>query len=451
MKQYLIKNILSIAIPIFLYILLSNFIHTQKDLILASLLITTIIFWSTAIIPGYQTSLLFLFTSLIFSLSDKQIIFSGFSSSAFWLVFAGMLIATAIKNVNLSDRFSSLFNRLNKPSYLKILISINIFSILFSFVMPSSVGRVVLLVPISIIVAKSFGFKPNDKGYMGIILTFIVSTAIPAFTILPANVPNMILSGLTHEIYGVELLYSHYLLTNFLILGLIKDIFIVLLIYIFFKDTPKHSLLKHKKKPFCKDEKIVIFVISVMLLFWTTDFIHGIPASIIAIAGVIFLANPTINIIKSKDINNLNFASLLFVAAIISLGNIVSNNIFVKDILSTLINLFEPSKYELLNYITITSSMALSGMFLTQPTVPAIFTPLASQLSSLSGFDLNEIFMMEVAAFSTIILPFQAPPIIIGLALANIKQTKILKILLILTIISILFLYPLQYYWMKFI
>ena len=116
-----------------------------------------------------------------------------------------------------------------------------------------------------------------------------------------------------------------------------------------------------------------------------------------------------------------------------------------------LINLFEPSKYELLNYITITSSMALSGMFLTQPTVPAIFTPLASQLSSFSGFDLNEIFMMEVAAFSTIILPFQAPPIIIGLALANIKQTKILKILLILTIISILFLYPLQYYWMKFI
>ena len=251
----IIKTILFIAIPLIVYLFFLNFISVQKDLFLVTLLITTITFWATNIIPGYQTSLIFLFTALSFSLSSKEIIFSGFSSSAFWLVFAGMLIATAIKNVNLSDRFSLLFNKLKTPSYLKILISINIFSILFSFIMPSSVGRVVLLVPIAHIVAKNFGFKQGDKGYIGIMLTFIVSTAIPAFTILPANVPNMILSGLTHEIYGIELLYSHYLIANFFILGLIKDFFIVALIYLFYKDKPKHSSLKKEKKPFSKDEK----------------------------------------------------------------------------------------------------------------------------------------------------------------------------------------------------
>ena len=50
-------------------------------MILVTLLITVIIFWATSIIPDYQTSLIFLFTSLIFSLSSKDIIFSGFSSS----------------------------------------------------------------------------------------------------------------------------------------------------------------------------------------------------------------------------------------------------------------------------------------------------------------------------------------------------------------------------------
>ena len=57
--------------------------------------------------------------------------------------------------------------------------------------------------------------------------------------------------------------------------------------------------------------------------------------------------------------------------------------------------------------------------------------------------------MMEVAAFSTVFIPFQAPPLFIGLALANIKQIKLIKILLILAFISIVFLYPLQYYWMN--
>jgi len=39
--------------------------------------------------------------------------------------------------------------------------------------MPSSLGRVILLIPVAIIVAKNFGFKENDKGYTGIMLAFI--------------------------------------------------------------------------------------------------------------------------------------------------------------------------------------------------------------------------------------------------------------------------------------
>ncbi|MFY4754501.1 hypothetical protein ACOTV2_12160, partial [Aliarcobacter butzleri] len=77
----------------------------------------------------------------------------------------------------------------------------------------------ILLIPITIIVAKNFGFKETDKGYIEIMLTFILTTVIPAFAILPSNDPNMILAGLTNEIYGIELLYSYYLLGNFFILG----------------------------------------------------------------------------------------------------------------------------------------------------------------------------------------------------------------------------------------
>ena len=149
----MIKNILFFLIPLIIYLTLSNFIIDEKNVILVTLLITVIIFWATSLIPDYQTSLIFLFTSLIFSLSSKDIIFSGFSSSAFWLVFAGMLIASAIKNVKLSERFSAFFTNIKNPSYLSILIYINIFSLLFSFIMPSSLGRIVLLLPIAVIIA----------------------------------------------------------------------------------------------------------------------------------------------------------------------------------------------------------------------------------------------------------------------------------------------------------
>lgn len=447
----MIKNILFFIIPILIYFIASNFIIDTKNLILISLLTTTIIFWATSIIPNYQTSLIFLFTCLIFSLSSKDIIFSGFSSSAFWLVFAGMLIASAIKNVNLSERFSTLFSSIKNPNYLNILIFINIFSLLFSFVMPSSLGRTVLLIPIAMIVAKNFGFKEKDKGYTGIMLAFIFSTVIPAFTILPANVPNMILSGLTYEIYGFELLYSHYLVANFFVLGFIKNLILVALLYFMYNDTPKYTFYKSEKNLLTKDEKIVIYTTFTMILFWATDFIHGISASVIAIVGVLFLANPTINIIKTKDVNSINFASLLLVAAIISFGNIVATNDYIKEILTSIINLYKPTEYEVLNQILISSFMSFTGIFITQPSIPAIFTPMAEHISSISSFSLNEVIMMEVSAFSTLFLPYQSPPIIIGLALANIKQTQAIKFLLILAVITIIFLFPLQYYWMQFV
>jgi len=447
----MIKNIAFICIPLFLYFILNSFIDETKDLILITLILSTIAYWATNIIPLYFSSLIFLFTCLVFALSPKEIVFSGFSSSAFWLVFSGMLIATAIKNVNLNNRFSNFFSIIKDISYLKLLIYISIFSVAFSFLMPSSVVRVVLLVPLAITIAKALGFEENDKGYIGILLTFILCTSIPAFTVLPANVPNMILGGLTKEIYDFELLFSHYLLSNFFVLGFLKNIIIVTLIYLFFKDKIKHNKLEKENSSFSKNEKIVMITLSIMLLFWLTDFIHKISPSVIAMIGVLFLAYPSINIIKSKDINSINFSSLIFVAAIISLGSIVANNEFIKESLLSIINLYTPSEHELFDYIKITTLMSLSGAIITQPTIPAIFTPMAEHLSSISSFSLNEIFMMQVAAFSNVYFPFQAPPLAVGLALSGMKQKYMLKVVLVLAIISIVFLYPLEFYWMKFI
>ena len=221
-KIELIKNISFFIIPIFLYITLMPYVNSQKDLIFITLLFTTIIFFAFEIVPQYFASLIFLFTSFFFSLAPKELIFSGFSSSAFWLVFSGILLATAIKNTNLTDKLLNLFLKTKNPNFFVLLFNLSILGFLFSFLMPSGVTRVALLIPIGIAITKIYNFEEKSNGYIAILLTLILSTTIPAFSILPANVPNIILSGLTHQIYNYEILYSHYLLTNFLVLGIVK-------------------------------------------------------------------------------------------------------------------------------------------------------------------------------------------------------------------------------------
>lgn len=443
-------TILFFSIPTLIYFALYNFIEDDKDLLLISLLITTVIYWASNLIPDYYTSLIFIFVSLSFSLTPKELIFSGFSSPAFWLVFSGMLIANAINKVKLSEQMISFFSKIKNPSYFNLLIIISIFSLSFAFIMPSGVGRVVLLIPISIIVAKNFGFEKKDKGYTGIILCFILCTTIPGFSILPANAPNMIMIGLISEIYNINLLYSHYLFSNFLMLGILKNIFIVLLLYYFFKDTTKiKDNSKEKNIEKTKEQKIVITTLIIMIGFWLTDFIHGINPSIIAMIGILFLSFPKIGIINTKDINTLNFSSLIFLAGVISFGSVTANSDFIKESLTLILNNFNIFETRFLNFFVITSFMSFSGLFLTQATIPAIYTPIATELSILSGFNINEIFMMQVTAFSTVFLPYQMAPLIIGVKLAELKQRDMIKIILSLAIITIFIILPLQYLWIN--
>ena len=53
------------------------------------------------------------------------------------------------------------------------------------------------------------------------------------------------------------------------------------------------------------------------------------------------------------------------------------------------------------------------NMASTAPSVPAIVGPLADQLSTMSGFPLRTVLMTQVIAYSTVILPYQVPPLIV--------------------------------------
>lgn len=430
---------------------LSFIMPLDKGMILLILFASTIIFWATSLLPDYQVSLIFMFSAWGLNLSSKEIVFSGFSSTAFWLVFCGMLLGVSVKKVQLLKLVQNWFMGFKQPSYLMILVSIALFALGFSFVMPSGVGRIVLCVPLVIVVAKNFGFSQKDKGYTGILLTFILGTSLPAFSILPANVPNMILSGLTHQLYDYELLYAEYLWATFLVLGLLKLCMIVGLTYFFYKDTPSYVKLEKQTIHWGADEKRVMVVVCVLLCFWMTDFVHGVSPAVIAMIGILFLAFPSVGILTAKDFNGLNVAALLFVVGLIGLSNVASNNEYIKEMLFTLMNGLPWGTQRFSNYMLLSVFLMICGVFLTQPSIPAIFTPLSQKLSDLSGFELFDIFVIEAVGFSTVLFPFQMPPLLIGLTLANIAQKKMIKILVLLCLLTVGVLFPLEFLWLTYV
>ena len=186
----------------------------------AALMVVTIGFWATGIIPEHITALLFFLLAMLFSIAPPDVVFAGFSSTAVWLVFGGLVIGVAITATGLGKRVANRVALQLEGEYPRIIWGLMLVGIFFSFVMPSAMGRVVLLTPIAIAIADHFGFQKGTNGRTGVLLATIFGSYIPAFAILPANVPNMVLIGMAETQYGISPLYGEYFLLHFPVLGL---------------------------------------------------------------------------------------------------------------------------------------------------------------------------------------------------------------------------------------
>lgn len=417
------------------------------------LALLTLLFWASALIPEHLTALLFFLLAMLFSLAGPEVIFAGFGSAAIWLIFGGLIIGIAISSTGLGIRIARYAAVWLHGSYLKIISGLVLAGLLFSFLMPSAMGRVVLLTPIALSLADHFGFKKGAKGRTGVLLAVILGTYIPAFGILPANVPNMVLVGMAETQYNLSILYGSYLLLHFPLLSFIKAVLIIILILFFFPDQPieRPEQQKEDAAEFSRNELILSLVLAGMLGLWITDFLHHVSPAWIALGGALILLMPGVDIVGKKAFNQkMNWGAIIFVAGILGLGNLINHTGLGPMLASGITDLLPLGEQRnFINYMSISLASALTGMLITLPAVPAVLTPLSDNLAQVTGLPIQTLLMMQVAGFSTIMLPYQAPPIIVGMQLSGEKLWNAAKICLALALITVFVLLPLNFFWWK--
>jgi di/tricarboxylate transporter len=390
---------------------------------------------------------------MLFSISTADIVFSGFQSTAVWLIFGGLILGIAINSTGLGKRIGARATLYLHGSYLKIISGLVVAGILFSFLMPSAMGRVVLLTPIGIAIANHFGFSEGTNGRTGILLAIIFGTYFPAFAILPANVPNMVMVGMAETQYRISPLYGSYLLLHFPVLGLLKAALIIGIIVYCYPDQPMENGFKESQQygKLSREEKKLSITILLLLALWMTDFIHHISPAWVTLAGALFLLLPKFGIISSQQFNQkINWGSLIFVAGILGLGGVINHSGLGKALAGELLSLLPLGQQnEFVNYLSISLASTLTGVATTLPGVPAVFTPLSDSISQATALPIKTVLMMQVVGFSTTIFPYQAPPIIIGMQLSGEKFSSAIKLCLILATLTLIFLLPVNYIWWR--
>ena len=318
-----------------------------------------------------------------------------------------------------------------------------------AFFIPSAMGRVMMLLPIVLTLAEQLGFAAGSRGRSGLVLAATAGTLMPAFAVLPANVPNMGLIGAAESIYKITFTYGEYLALNYPVMGLLGLLAMPVLITALFRETPKRVEDIGTSGAWTRDERVLMLIVGLALALWSTDFLHRIsPAWVAMGAGLLCLA-PRIGVMPASVITNkINFGPWFFVAGIIGLGAVATHAGLGAVIAERLMGgLALTPGAGFANYASIVGLGVGVGLVTTLPASPGILTPLAGTIAETAGWPLKSVLLAQVPAWMAFPLPYQAPPMVVAIALGGVSLAQALRFLGAYFLIGLLVLLPLQYYW----
>ncbi len=425
---------------------------SPSEAAVAGLALAAIGLWATGAMPEALTALLFFLFCMLFKAAPAKVVFSGFTSQAFWLLFAGVVFGSAIKATGLGDRAAHAIGRAMGRSFAQALFGVILLGVGLAFLMPSSLGRVVLLVPLLTALASHLGYETGGKGWNGLVLGGIMSTFLSAFSILPSNIPNMVLAGSAEAMLGIVLGYSDYFVSTFPVLGLAKLAILYAVLWGLYRGQEPTKLEEPPPGPMSAPERRLALLLALAIGLWMTDTLHHISSAWVGLAVAILCLTPKTGILPPKSLAATNFEPLFYVAGVIGLGAVIDHagvGRLVGNVLIDVLPLEAGGGF--LNFMSLAALASGVGMATTLPGVPAVLTPFAPTLAEATGLPIAAVLMTQVAGYSTLILPYQAPPVMTGLQLAQARYWDFARLCLIMAALTAVLLWPLDYLWLNLI
>ncbi len=417
------------------------------------LVFIAVAFWATEVLPPHVTSFLFFLLAVVLHVAEPSVVFSGFHAGAVWLIFGGIVLGIAVQRTGLGIRMAEAVLQRTGHSYRRVLLGVALAAFGLAFVMPSAMSRVVLLVPIVAALADRMGYEVGSSGRDGMILAAAFSTVMSPMGLLPATVPNVVMSGLIESIYGVTLRYGEFFLLNMPVAGFLSFLSIVALVILMFRSDAPRPLAPESHTAMSKDERRLTVLLILTLALWATDTLHGIAPAWVAFGAAVICLLPIAGLVPPKALSeSVNYAPWFFTAGIIGLGAVVADSGLAKTLGSLFIDVsgLSPDS-DAYNFGAILGMGSLMSLAANPAGAAAVLTPLAPDIAAATGWPLKTAMLSQVTSFMVILLPYQVAPVLTAMLLGQVNFGRTVRMCLAYTAIYVIVITPLNFLWWRWL
>lgn len=415
-----------------------------------------IVCWMTQVLDHGIAGILGCFLFWASGVTRFDTAFSGFADSTPWFLFGAVCFGLMGSKSGLARRLAYMVMRMVGYSYARILLGLIITNFLLTAVVPSGIARVVIMAAIAIGLIEAFGLGKGSNIARGMFVVLVYQTTI-FDKMLIAGASSITARGAIEKFGGVQVLWSQWFLA-YVPCDIIVMLFawwLALWLY-----PPEVDELPGTQRfleqqldamgGWSSLEIKTALLMTVAIVLWVTDFVHHIPPPMVGLGIGLAAIMPGIGVLDTKDVKSINFLPIFFVAAAVSLSNVLTQTKALDVVTGALFTWMTPhiTGGWTSTMVLYWSAFAYHIVIGNEIAMLATSIPILMQFAKSHGLDPLTLGMIWTFGAGPKIFIYESAVLVVGYSYGYFSNKDMLKVgamLSVVTAIILLLLVPL--YW----
>ncbi len=412
----------------------------------------TVVWWIFNVIPPAYSTLMMLLGYILLGLAAPEAVFQIWTLPLMWLIIASFLIAAAVTKSGLAERVAIFFIIRYASSYRSLIVLTYVLGFVLSFLIPHPFPRALLLMSLMRVIIQKSGMNAVDAASVGLSV-FVATTATSTILLTGDSTLNIATVGFSGLSLG-WLDWPKYMAVP----GILASLLMMSLHLTLFRQTgPVHidrsalMVEQQKRGSMTRVEVVTLLWVTLALLLWSTDSLHGIDPAWVALTVVVGLSIPKIgDVLDAKDLSSgINWPILFFVMGAMAIGTVGKSTGLADWLAGTLMPAVPPENpyafAALVGGATMMIHMVLGSAL---ACISIVAPPMVHYAASAGWSPLFPALLVYTAVAIHYVFPFQQVIILLGQGETGGYSTRhVLKYGIPLTVVTLIILIPIEVTW----